>query len=113
MRIVDNELPYIIFTDKEFRVIHGLAIVYLWLIGLEEIVLRTFKDAGIEAAIRDEYRALSRKVQKENPFTAQGKRSDPADLMAYIQERLRSEDYLDLFESVYGWFEQTREKLLG
>ncbi len=113
MRIVDNELPYIIFTDKEFRVIHGIAIVYLWLIDLEEIVLRTFTDAGVEQDIRDEYRALSRKVHKEDPFTAQGKRADPANLMAYIQERLRGEDYLDLFESVYRWFEQTREKNLG
>ena len=110
---MDNELPYIIFTDKEFRVIHGLAIVYLWLIDLEEIFLGTLEDAGIDAAISEEYRAFARKVQKENPLTAQGKRSDPADLMAYIQERLKHEDYLDLFESVYGWFEQAREKLLG
>ena len=113
MRIVDNELPYIIFTDKEFRVIHGLAIVYLWLIGLEEIVLRTFTEAGVGPAIRDEYRTLSRKVLKDNPFAAQGKLADPAELLASLQEKLRGEDYLDLFESVYAWFEQTREKLLG
>jgi hypothetical protein len=43
MRIVDNELPYIIFTDKEFRVIHGLAIVYLWLIDLDTIFLETLE----------------------------------------------------------------------
>ena len=43
MRIVDNEMPYIIFTDKEFRVIHGLAVVYLWLIDLDGIYCATLE----------------------------------------------------------------------
>jgi hypothetical protein len=111
MRLVDNELPYIIFTDKEFRVIHGLAIVYLWLIDLDGIVLRTLKDNDTDEALLDEYRAFSRKVRKENPLTIHGKRTDPGEVVAHLPESLGHGDYLDLFESVYSWFEQTREKL--
>ena len=48
MRIVDNEMPYIIFTDKEFRVIHGLAIVYLWLIDLDGIYCATLDSLGAD-----------------------------------------------------------------
>ncbi len=113
MRLADNELPYIIFTDKEFRVIHGLATVYLWLIDLDEIFLRTLKDHGVDQAIQDEYRAFSRKVLKDHPLVIRGKKTDPAELVAHLPEVLGHEDYLDLFESVYAWFEQTREKLLG
>ena len=35
----------IIFTEKEFRVIHGIAIVYLWLIDADAIFLDTLERA--------------------------------------------------------------------
>ena len=35
---------------------------------------------------------------------------DARGLLSHIQEKLKHEDYLDLFENVYRWFEQTREK---
>ena len=113
MRIVDNELPYIIFTDKEFKVIHGLAIVYLWLIDMDVIFLESLKGLGIQDTIIDEYRQFARRVQKENPLTIRGKRMDPHDLISLIDDKLQYEDYLDLFENVYAWFEQTRTKLMG
>lgn len=110
MRIVDNELPYIIFTDKEFRVIHGLAIVYLWLIDLDGIFVRTLEDNGVDAAIVAEYRQFTRKVHRENPLTIRGKRMDTGELIALIHEKLRHEDYLDVFENVDTWFEQAKQK---
>jgi hypothetical protein len=113
MRIVDNELPYIIFTDKEFRVIHGLAIVYLWLIDLDTIFLETLEEQGVDAALREEYRQLGRRVHKENPLIIHGRRMDARELLAHIHEKLKYEDYLDLFENVYAWFEQTRDRLTG
>jgi hypothetical protein len=113
MRIVDNELPYIIFTDKEFRVIHGLAIVYLWLVDLGSIFLATLKENGVDQAIIDEYRQFERKMQKEHPLTVRGRRMNAEELVAHIHEKLKYEDYLDLFESVYMWFEQAKEKTLG
>ena len=81
MRIVDNELPYIIFTDKEFRVIHGLAIVYLWLIDLDAIFLATLAESGVDETIIEEYRQFARKMQKENPLTIRGRRMDAAELI--------------------------------
>jgi hypothetical protein len=111
MRVVDNELPYIIFTDKEFRVIHGLAMVYLWLIDLEEIFLAALSAHGVDAAIAEEYRAFARKALKDNPLAGQGKLMEPRQLLSHIQERLKGEDYLELFESVYRWFEQARAKM--
>jgi len=113
MRIVDNELPYIIFTDKEFRVIHGLAIVYLWLVDLGAIFLATLKDNDVGDPIIEEYRQFERKMQKEQPLTIRGRRMDSAELIAHIHEKLKYEDYLDLFEPVYRWFEQAKEKSLG
>ena len=110
MRIVDNELPYIIFTDKEFRVIRGLAIVYLWLIDLDSLFLHTLSENGVAAAIVEEYRQFGRRVQKENPMTIHGKKMDARELVLHIHEKLKYEDYLDLFENVYRWFEQAREK---
>jgi hypothetical protein len=111
MRIVDNELPYIIFTDKEFRVIHGMTIVYLWLIDTDALFLRTLEDLGTDAALIGAYRAVSRKVQRENPLIVNGIRLGTRELISLIQERVRKEDYLDLFESVYAWFEQARQKM--
>jgi hypothetical protein len=113
MRVIDNELPYIIFTDKEFRVIHGLAIVYLWLVDLGAIFLATLKESGVDNAIIDEYRQFERRMQKEQPLTIRGRRMDATELIAHIHEKLQYEDYLDLFETVYGWFEQARTKSLG
>jgi hypothetical protein len=111
MRIVDNELPYIIFTDKEFRVIHGLAIVYLWLIDLDGIFAQTLEANGVDAGIIAEYRQFTRKVHRENPLTIRGRKMDTGELIGLIHEKLREEDYLDVFENVYTWFEQTKRKL--
>ena len=113
MRIVDNELPYIIFTDKEFRVIHGLAIVYLWLVDLGAIFLATLAESGVDETIIEEYRHFERKMQKEQPLTIRGRRMDAAELIDHIHEKLKYEDYLDLFETVYRWFEQAKAKSLG
>jgi hypothetical protein len=110
MRIVDNELPYIIFTDKEFRVIHGLAIVYLWLIDLDSVFVRTLKANGVDPRIGDEYRQFGRHVHKENPLTIHGRKMDATELLSHIHEKLKYEDYLDLFANVYAWFEETRAK---
>jgi hypothetical protein len=113
MRIVDNELPFIIFTDKEYRVIHGLAIVYLWLIDLDGIFLGTLGNQKVDAPIIEEYRQFARKVQKENPLTLHGRKVEAKDLTAHILELLKQEDYLDLFEDVYRWFEQAKAKFGG
>jgi hypothetical protein len=110
MRIVDNELPYIIFTDKEFRVIHGLAIVYLWLIDLDTIFMETLTERGVDASLVNEYRVLARRVRKENPLTINGRTMDAQELLTLIHEKLKYEDYLDLFENVYKWFEQAKTK---
>jgi hypothetical protein len=106
MRIVDNELPFIIFTEKEFRVIHGMAIVYLWLIDADSIFLDTLARNGAESSFIDEYRQFARRVQSESPLTIKGRSMDAKTLVGYIQEKLQYEDYLDLFENVHRWFEQ-------
>jgi len=111
MRIVDNEMPYIIFTDKEFRVIRGLAIVYLWLIDLDAIFLETLSENEVLPAIVGEYRQFARKVRKENPLTIQGKKTDARALLVHIHEKLKYENYLDVFETAHRWFEQARERL--
>ncbi len=111
MRLVDNELPYIIFTDKEFKVIHGLAIVYLWLIDMDTIFLRLLEENGVAGEIAAEYRQFTRRVHRENPLTVRGKKMSTDDLIALIHEKMRDDDYLDVFENVYTWFEQARQKL--
>jgi hypothetical protein len=110
LRIVDNELPYIIFTDKEYRVIHGIAIAYLWLMDLEGAVLRSFETAGVDAELRDEFIEVQRKVHKDNPFAVNGRMPPAAELLGDIQKRLAAQDYLDLFDGVYAWFEQARNR---
>jgi hypothetical protein len=110
MRIVDNELPFIIFTEKEFRVIHGLAIVYLWLIDADSIFLDTLARNGAARAFLDEYRQFARRVQSESPLTIKGKSMDAKALVGHIQEKLTSGDYLDVFEDVHRWFEQSRAR---
>ena len=111
MRIVDNEMPYIIFTDKEFRVIHGLAVVYLWLIDLDGIYCATLESLGADPALVAEYRRFVDTVHAESPLTFRGKRMDTRELSAHIHKKLQYDDYLDLFENVYRWFESTRKKL--
>jgi hypothetical protein len=113
MRIVDNEMPYIIFTDKEFRVIHGLAVVYLWLIDLDAIFCDTLGVLGGDPALVEEYRVFVRNVHRDNPLTVKGKKMDARELSAHIHEKLQYEDYLDLFENVYRWVESVREMLGG
>jgi hypothetical protein len=111
MRIVDNEMPYIIFTDKEFRVIHGLAVVYLWLIDLDGIFCATLEALGAGPALVEEYRRFVGKVHRESPLTFRGRKMDTRELSAHIHEKLKYEDYLDLFENVYLWFESTHARL--
>ncbi len=111
MRIVDNELPYIIFTEKEFRVIQGLAITYVWLIDIDAAFLATLERFGVEGGIPDGYRRFVRRVHRENPLTISGRKMSSAELVEHIREKLQYEDYLDLFEKVYSWYEAAREKL--
>jgi hypothetical protein len=110
MRIVDNELPFIIFTEKEFRVIHGMAIVYMWLIDADTIFLDALDRHGADDAFIEEYRQFARRVQSESPLTIKGKSMDAKTLVGHIQEKLQYEDYLDLFENVHRWFEQSRAR---
>jgi len=111
MRLVDNELPYIIFTDKEFRVIHGLAVVYLWLIDLDGTYCATLESLGTDPTLVEEYRKFVGTVHRESPLTFRGRKMDARELSAHIHEKLKYEDYLDLFENVYRWFESTRDRL--
>ncbi len=113
MRVVDNELPFIIFTDKEYRVIHGLAIVYGWLIDLEALFLQTLSENGVDAAVIEEYREFSARVHRENPLLMEGRKMGSQELIDYIRVKLQYQDYLDLFEKVYRWFELAREKYIG
>jgi hypothetical protein len=108
MRIVDNELPFIIFTEKEFRVIHGMAIVYMWLIDSDAIFLDALDRNGADPGFIEEYRQFARRVLSESPLTIKGKSMDAKALV--IQEKLQYEDYLDLFENVDKWFEQARAR---
>jgi hypothetical protein len=113
MRIVDNELPYIIFTEKEYRVIHGLAIAYLWLIDVHSMFLSTLEENGISKEILAEYRRLDKKVLKENPLVVKGEKMGPRDLAARLRGKIEYEDYLDVFENVFSWFESARASIQG
>ena len=110
LRIVDNELPFIIFTDKEYRVIHGLAIVYGWLIDLESLFLQTLAENAVDKAVIEEYRRFSARVHQENPLLTEGGKMGSQELIDYIRVKLQYQDYLDVFEKVYRWFELAREK---
>jgi hypothetical protein len=113
MRVVDNELPFIIFTDKEYRVIHGLAIVYGWLIDLETLFLQTLSENAVDGGLIQEYRQFSAQVHRENPLLMEGRKMGSQELIDYIHVRLQYQDYLDIFEKVYRWFELAREKYIG
>jgi len=110
MRIVDNELPFIIFTEKEFRVIHGIVMVYLWIIDADAIFLDALSRSGAPPALINEYRQFARKLRGESPLAIRGKSTDSQGLVELIQEKLQHEDYLDAFENVQKWFEQTRAR---
>ena len=110
MRVVDNELPFIIFTDKEFRVIHGLAVVYSWLIDLDGIFLQTLEKHHAAPEFLEEYRRFSGQVHAENPLVSAGRKIDTHELIQAISEKLKHQDYLDLFEGVYRWFEQLKAR---
>ena len=113
MRIVDNELPFIIFTDKEYRVIHGLAIVYGWLIDLESLFLQTLGENAVDKDMIEEYRRFSARVHQENPLLAEGGKMGSQELFDYLRVKLQYQDYLDVFEKVYRWFELAKEKYLA
>jgi hypothetical protein len=55
---------------------------------------------------------VRRRVHREYPLVVNGTRVGARDLVDLVRERMRSEDYLDLFETVYAWFEETRRKLI-
>jgi hypothetical protein len=110
MRIVDNELPFIIFTEKEFRVIHGLVIVYMWIIDADGIFLDCLARNGVTGELIGAYREFAHKVQAENPLTIKGKEMTPRALLGRIRDKLAEEDYLDIFDDVHRWFEQTRAR---
>jgi hypothetical protein len=112
MRVVDNELPYIIFTDKEFKVIHGLVIAYLWLIGMDSLFLLTLKEHGVGQVFRDAYRRFARKVLKENPLVIRGKKIDQRDRVPDLKECFTSGDYLDVSESLYVWLESAQARFM-
>jgi len=112
MRVVDNELPFIIFTEKEFRVIHGLMIVYLWLIDFESILMESLEENGVEHEVMVRYWHFSRKVAKEVPLVVQGETTDPRGLVLHLSERLKQADYLDVFEAVYRWYESAQETFI-
>jgi len=113
MRIVDNELPFIIFTDKEYRVIQGLAMVYCWLIDLEALFLQTLAENHIDKELIEAYRQFSLRVHRENALLVEGGKMGSQELIDYIRVKLQYQDYLDLFEKVYRWFEMVREKYKG
>ena len=105
---MDNELPFIIFTDKEYRVIHGLAIVYLWLIDLDTIFLDTLDRTRRRRCHHRRVPAVRAARAEGEPAHDQGQAWTKKDLVGHIQEKLKYEDYLDLFEDVHRWFEQAR-----
>ncbi len=113
LRIVDNELPFIIFTDKEYRVIHGLAMVYGWLIDLESLFLQTLAENSVDKELIEEYRQFSALVHRDNPLLMEGRKMGSPELTDYIRVKLQYQDYLDVFEKVYRWFEMARDKYLG
>jgi hypothetical protein len=75
------------------------------------IFCATISSLGVDPALGEEYRKFVLKVHRENPLTIKGRKMDAAELSAHIHEKLRYEDYLDLFENVYRWFDATRKKL--
>jgi len=113
MRIVDNELPFIIFTEKEYRVIHGLAIVYMWIIDANEIYLDCLTRNGVPDHTIGEYREFAARVQSESPLTIKGKAMKPRALLGRIRDKLADPDYLDIFDDVHRWFEQARAKFIS
>ncbi len=90
--------------------IHGIVIVYLWMIDADSIFLDQLAESSVPAAFIDEYRQFARKLHGENPLTIKGKSMDSHGLVELIQEKLQYEDYLDVFENVHRWFEQTRAR---
>ena len=111
LRIIDNELPYIIFTDKEYWVIHGLVVVYLWLIDLDTLFISMLRDNGIGPEIVDGYLGMVKKIHKGNPLAFEDQAMDPAGLYAHIKEKMKEPDYLDVFESAYKWLDSVRSRL--
>ena len=73
---------------------------------------RLLEENGVGPDIPAEYRQFTRRVHRENPLTVRGKKMGTAELIALIHAKMRDDDYLDVFENVYGWFEQTRKKLI-
>jgi hypothetical protein len=111
LRVIDNELPYIIFTDKEFRVIHGLVLVYLWIIDIPSTFVSLLRETGVGVEIPQKLEELSDSIVKENPLLIRGKKTSPRALVSKLDEKLKEGDYLDMFESVYRWFEELKERL--
>jgi hypothetical protein len=111
LRVIDNELPYIIFTDKEFHVIHGLVLVYLWIIDIPSIFISLLREAGVGDEIPQKLEELFESIVKENPLVILEKKTSPRALVSKLAEKLKEGDYLDMFESVNRWFEELKERL--
>ena len=111
MRIVDNELPihhlYRQGVSRHPWPCHRLPLAHRSRRDLHGDPSRT----SVEAALIEEYRRLARRVHNENPLTIHGRSMNATELLTHIHEKLKYEDYLDLFENVYSWFEQARAKL--
>ena len=111
LRVIDNELPYIIFTDKEFHVIHGLVLVYLWIIDIPSMFISLLRETGVSDEIPQTLEELSDSIVKENPLLIRGKKTSPRALVSKLDDKLKEGDYLDMFESVHRWFEELKERL--
>jgi len=111
MRITDNELPFLIFTDKEYRVIHGLALVYLWLLDVDTVFLEALRDGPGTEEIAAGYRQVMKKADQENPLFSGIGKPEMGALPEGLCKRLAGEDYLDFYDRMHHWFEKMESRL--
>jgi hypothetical protein len=112
MRFSDNELPFLIFTDKEFRVIHGLALVYLWLLDVDSLFLDKLRGGHGTEKIVNGYIHAMRKADQDNPLFLGTVKPEHGVLTDSLKKRLVGEDYLDFYDRIHEWFEKTEKKLI-
>ena len=87
--------------------------VYGWLIDLESLFLQTLAENSVDKELIEEYRQFSALVHRDNPLLMEGRKMGSPELTDYIRVKLQYQDYLDVFEKVYRWFEMARDKYLG
>lgn len=112
MRVTDNELPFLIFTDKEYRVIHGLALAYLWLLDVDSLFLDALQGGPGTEAVAAGYRQVMRKADQDNPLFAGIGKPERGVLSGGIRKRLAGEDYLDFYDRIHHWYEKLEKKLV-